>query len=331
MDGDPYPTLPIYRYRARFRPRRELRLPQVARTAVLRGAFGITLRKLVCHDLALQCGACPLRKTCAYPAVFDPGAADDEPQLKRYADPPRPFVLRAVGSATPERVVEGGELDLELNVVGRVQAQAPYLLSTLSRLADDGLGPQRVPLCLDRVDALDGLGLASGVALDGAASTMRPGVAGAVRASDLARPADGHARILRVRFVTPTLLREGGEVVRVPRFGALVRRLRARVGALATLFGDGPVEEDPSVLATAADRVVTRSEEIRWASESRRSSRTGERHALEGLTGQAVYECAQGTAQAMAAFLPLLRLGEQLHVGKHASFGLGRIEVDVLG
>jgi len=29
--------------------------------------------------------------------------------------------------------------------------------------------------------------------------------------------------------------------------------------------------------------------------------------------------------------MPLLRLTELLHVGKHASFGLGRIEVEVMG
>jgi CRISPR/Cas system endoribonuclease Cas6 (RAMP superfamily) len=32
----------------------------------------------------------------------------------------------------------------------------------------------------------------------------------------------------------------------------------------------------------------------------------------------------------LGPFLPLLRLGELLHVGKHATFGLGRYEVDVL-
>jgi len=41
----------------------------------------------------------------------------------------------------------------------------------------------------------------------------------------------------------------------------------------------------------------------------------------EGLVGHAVYEGD------LARFMPVLRLAELLHVGKHATFGQGRVEV----
>jgi CRISPR/Cas system endoribonuclease Cas6 (RAMP superfamily) len=58
---------------------------------------------------------------------------------------------------------------------------------------------------------------------------------------------------------------------------------------------------------------------------SRRSARTGERHPVNGVLGAAVYE---GTG--IAAAMPWLRLAEALGVGKHATFGNGRITVEVL-
>jgi hypothetical protein len=322
--ADSYATLPVYRYRAHFRSKGELRLPAERRSAVLRGAFGITLRKLVCHDLTLDCAACPLRKACAYPAVFDPGATTDQPALRRYADPPRPFVIRTAEFPTPERVEPGADLVLDVHVVGAAQRQAPFLLATLARLAQDGLGPRRVPLELRRVDALDAHGEGCGIALDGPAAVMRPTASPAVRAGELLRAGDQEASRVRLRFLAATLLREGGSGVDTPRFGVVMRRLRARLGALATLFGDGAFADDPKALAKAAEGIAMNAADTEWARETRRSSRTGQRHWLEGFTGEASYEGALGS------FMPLLRLGELLHVGKHASFGLGRFEVAVV-
>lgn len=68
-----------------------LHLPGDRLGVTLRGALGLTLRRLVCHDLALDCAGCDLRASCAYPALFDPGARDDAPRSD--ASPiPRPLV-----------------------------------------------------------------------------------------------------------------------------------------------------------------------------------------------------------------------------------------------
>src|SRR5215470_17704004 len=52
--------------------------------------------------------------------------------------------------------------------------------------------------------------------------------------------ANGNTSVQRVtiRFLTPTFLRAGGEVVRHPEFHHLLKRLRDRINALSTFFGD---------------------------------------------------------------------------------------------
>jgi hypothetical protein len=315
--------LTLHRYRARFRLRRPLELSAESLGVVLRGAFGLTLRRLVCHDLSLACAACPLRSTCAYPAVFDPGARDDRTAIARIADPPRPFVVRP-SAIHGEGVPRDGEFGMDLHVVGAAQAEAPLLLTALQRLADEGIGPGRVGLLLEHIEVLDARGTPCSRALDPREARLTP-AAPALRARDLVRPGDPIARCVRIRYVTPTFLREAGAPMTEPAFGPLLRRLRARLGAFSTVYGEAPIGDDPREVGALADRVALVRSDVRWRETERRSTRTGQRHPLGGFVGEALYEGDLGP------FLPMLRLAELLHVGKHATFGLGRVEVEVLG
>src|SRR5260370_21370567 len=58
---------------------------------LLRGAFGITLRRLICDPACPGPRTCPDRHTCPYARIFEPPAAAPS----GLADPPRPFVFRA--------------------------------------------------------------------------------------------------------------------------------------------------------------------------------------------------------------------------------------------
>jgi len=182
---------------------------------------------------------------------------------------------------------------------------------------------------VDAVHSLDAAGMASDTICERGSDLVRP-IRAPLRARDLVRPGDTTAARVRVRFVTPTDLR-GGVAAAIdgdaaPAFGILVRRARDRAGALATFFGEGPLQHDPRALAAAADEVRTARAEIVRVAIMRRSARTGQRHPLGGVTGAAVYE-----GDGVAAAMPWLRLAEVLGVGKHATFGNGRIAVEALG
>lgn len=59
---------------------------------------------------------------------------------------------------------------------------------------------------------------------------------------------------------------------------------------------------------------------------NRTSARTGQRHPIGGVVGSVIY-----AGDAIAEMMPWLRLAEVLGVGKHATFGNGRVEVTPLG
>jgi hypothetical protein len=69
---------------------------------------------------------------------------------------------------------------------------------------------------------------------------------------------------------------------------------------------------------------VVRSE-LRWLDWERYSHRQRTKMRLGGLMGEVEYGFAD--AMSMAEFLPLLILGELLHIGTSTTFGLGKYEI----
>jgi CRISPR/Cas system endoribonuclease Cas6 (RAMP superfamily) len=130
---------------------------------------------------------------------------------------------------------------------------------------------------------------------------------------------------LTLRFLTPTLLRADGEVIRRPEFHHVFKRLRDRINALCTFFGDGPLNADFRGLGESAEKVRTVASQTEWVERFRTSSKTRQPHELSGLVGEATYEGR------LSEFLPWLALGEFLHVGKHTAWGNGQYEMCPMG
>jgi hypothetical protein len=332
-DLDALDSLAIHRYRVDLALERSLDVPAHQRAVLWRGAFGAVFRSLVCHDLGLACEACPLRTVCPFPRVFAPSVFETRLAIARMRDPPRPFVLSDPHPAAPS-LPSDAPLALGLTVVGTAVVELPYFVVALRRLGDDGIGRGRTRFRIDTVRCVDAEGLPGEAVYTRGSDLVRP-VRVPMRARDLMRPGDEGAGRVRVRFVTPTDVRGGSTGVtasgvdghgEAPAFGVLVRRARDRAGALATFFGGGPLGHDPRAVGAAADGVTVARAEIARTEIARRSARTGLRHPVGGVVGAVVYVGA-GVAGAM----PWLRLAEAIGVGKHATFGNGRIEVAVLG
>jgi hypothetical protein len=138
---------------------------------------------------------------------------------------------------------------------------------------------------------------------------------------DLASPEPAQAAL--VRFLTPTELKGAGEVPDTAPFAILFARLRDRIATLRRIYGDGALEIDFRGLGQRAGKISNGhwdNMESRFA--SRRSSRTGHRHAIGGLVGFAEYEGDLGE------FAPWLRAACWTGVGRHTVWGNGQIECE---
>ena len=102
------------------------------------------------------------------------------------------------------------------------------------------------------------------------------------------------------------------------QFPLLVRALQRRLSNLEQVHGGAAsLGADYGLLPAQAENVQTTYQYLRPARQLRKGRHKGETTAMEGLLGTLEY------AGDFTPFAPLLRLGEQLGVGKWAHFGGG--------
>lgn len=300
-------------------PRSRMRLPVLGRAHVLRGGFGLTLRRLVCHDIELECARCDLRPRCVYPEIFAPSPPGSATQLTRASDLPRPFVF-APGLPGEDELRPGDRTVFRMAVVGKAIHRLPYLVAAFRNLADAGLGPDRARFRLQEVRAVGPHGLREILFEEG--GPVRMPQTSAVRVEDLVAEGDLRRTQVTLRFHTPTEIKDGAQVMTEPQMPAIVRRLRDRLSALAVFFADGPLALPFKELGALADHVQLTATDAHMLNVKRTSTRTRQTHGLSGFIGSATY-----VGGAVGTLMPLLRWAEVLHVGKHAAFGNGAVEV----
>lgn len=305
----------VWPFRFHFQAAGAVTFPEGKAGNVLRGAFGTIFRQLACVPECRDAHRCELASNCPYALVFEPRQewvrATGPSGL---ADWPRPFVFRALH--LDGRTVRAGEtFHFDLNLFEPPNKALPYFVLAFRHLVEAGLGPRRGRAVLCRVDDL---GEGGAVVFDGARLHNRELRGLQFDLSDAAgEPADR----VWVSFLTPTELKSGGELVDRPEFGALVRRLRDRVSNLRAFYQGGALGLDFEELGRSAELVKLERCELRRVESERLSGRTGQRHSLGGFVGDVEYVGEIGR------FLPFLRVGQWVGVGRQTVWGKGCLSV----
>jgi hypothetical protein len=342
-------TLRIGLFRFTITPVQSLEVPAVNKTNMLRGGFGHALRRLCCIPQCRDAKACPLVASCPYKILFEPSPPCAD-RLSKNQDIPRPFVFRAP-QTHQTRFEKGERFDFGLVLIGRALDFLPYFVLSFRELAGEGLGLNRAKCTLEKVEevGVPSNGPSPNDTLAMADRCIRPDASlvysvedqifraiGSASADRWIKTrlrefsgANGNASVQRltIRFLTPTFLRADGEVVRRPEFHQLFKRLRDRVNALSTFFGDGPLDVDFKRLGERAEKVRTVAAQTDWVERFRTSSKTRQRHELSGFVGSVTYDLCPDASNLAPVFLPWLALGEVVHVGKHTAWGNGWFEV----
>jgi CRISPR/Cas system endoribonuclease Cas6 (RAMP superfamily) len=297
-----------------------VRLPGFA-GFTLRGALGMALRRLYCPPD----GSCRRPIECPYHYLFETPRRSDAGRWVATHDP-HPFVLEPPLEAR-ELCRPGEPLAFHLVLIGRGMEFLPYVVAAVEAQGQWGLGPERGRYILLRVeDASPGPQAGQQLIFDGPARrfvngprTMTVGQAG------LEGEEWRCTTKVALRFLTPTRLKQRGRLTDALDFSLLVRSLLRRVWWLAEAHCDQRWEGDYRELLTRAEKVRVARSDLRWQDWTRYSARQRQRLLMGGFMGEVEFEGE------LSSFLPLLKMGEALHVGKGTVYGLGWYRLSSIG
>ncbi len=252
---------------------------------------------------------CALARSCPYGVLFAASAS---------ARPPFAIYVPPTNSRDSTSRL------LELSLYGPATKLFPWALSGLEQALHAGLGKSRRKWQIARVLRIrpDRKSLP----ICGSDLSRLPPI---IEPDTLKLKADRYLapRPIEVRLLSPTRLIRDGRLLPghqpVP-FDLLVARSLDRFRGL---YGDGASDLlQPAIrdaIEADAARVPLLRDRTRWIEVKDYSARSRSELRLGGRIGQLVY------GEEAARFLPILRAGEILHLGKNPASGCGRIQVDI--
>ncbi|MEA3361640.1 MAG: CRISPR system precrRNA processing endoribonuclease RAMP protein Cas6, partial [Thermodesulfobacteriota bacterium] len=129
---------------------------------------------------------------------------------------------------------------------------------------------------------------------------------------------------LKITIETPLRLKFTNRLSAELPFHVLVRTMLRRVSSLFNYYGDGEPDLDYRGMVKRAEGVHILNSNLHWFDWRRYSSRQDKSMLMGGMIGSIIYEGEIGD------YLPLMDLCSQFHLGKQTSFGLGKINAEIL-
>lgn len=309
------PAIPYLRLRMTLSAEEAVVLPPFL-GSTFRGAFGHALRRMVCVMGPEQvCGECGLRQACSYTRIFEPYVEGERPPFLGGVDQAvRPYVFEPFEEGG--RLAPGGTVRFDLLLFGQASELAAYTVLAVERMARVGLGARRIPFRLQKVEALSPDGSAQEVFRAGAP------LSGARISAAVPAAAPLPEGEVTLRFETPLRIKTRDHLNDRPRFRDLAFNMLRRILELSYFHVPGAVIDwNFRPLLDRTDDVQIIAADLAWHDWERFSQRQGTSMKLGGLVG------TMTLAGDLSPFTSLLRAAEVVHVGKGATFGLGKVSV----
>lgn len=296
--------LPVVRYRFCAEVQKPLELPFYA-GSMLRGAFGQALRRLACVERRSECADCSLTAVCLYTALFEAAKA---PRAQNKPVNPNPYVIEP--PPVGHQVLSVGQhLEFSMVLIGNAIPHLPLIILAWQQALQHGLAKGKSRCQLQSVYSEHD---SKPIFTQGRGYSP----------PDIPKlPAINNTQALSLVFQTPLRLQhQSGRVgLRELTAPVLLIALLRRIQALCQEHLTDDVCPELSHLFQHLNQVqVTDTQGLHWVDWTRYSSRQQQNMTLGGLMGEVRLE---GNLE---PFIPLLYLGQWLHLGKNTTFGMGQ-------
>ena len=295
--------------------------------STIRGGFGHAFRRVSCTMNNKECADCLLKEKCAYSYVFETPLPAGTNIMRKYRSVPHPFVIEP----PPERRM-GYKLDDEISfkliLIGKAIDYLPYFIYSFHELGDIGIGKGRGRYELKSVEAFDTSD--TGAKASKYIYNTETKVLKSFNSININIDTDmiGHesqgqdTKQLTINFETPTRISYNQHLTMDLEFHIFIRQLLRRLSLLSYFHcGDDKSGLNFKAVIKEAEGVKVDKQALKWYDWERYSAKQNTRMKMGGFVGEITFK---GNIE---PFIPMIKAGEILHIGKGTSFGLGKYEI----
>lgn len=279
--------------------------------STFRGGLGNVFKRTLCISRDKKCDDCVLLTKCAYSYCFETPAKDKG--KARSSNWPHPYIIEPPSEAKTA-YQKGEQIELRLILIGKGIDYLPYFVLVFDELGKHGIGKGRGKYLLERVT-------------DNNEAPVYMSESHFLSDSYEIKTFDKikeeistfNSKRITLHFLAPTRIKYKGRLTKEPNFKILTETLLRRISALS--FYHCGEHFGYSDLIEKAGSVSIIKSDLKWRDWERYSSRQNTRMKLGGFVGTITFE---GN---LREFMPFVKLGEYIHIGKQTSFGLGKYEI----
>lgn len=304
-------------YKITLKSLEKIELPYYSGFA-FRGLFGNCLKKVVCilKSVKQSCNDCILKDKCIYSTVFESPKPKDNGVLKGVDTAPHPFII------VPEKFNmqfnrKGSTNSIFLTLFGKADEYLPFFVVVFEKMGKTGIGKNRGKFIVKNIKKMTGINRSVTIYSDNSKDIKNVKFSFDI---DYFKNLKPKSEKIVIRSFTPLRLKKDNKFVslEVDLFDMLIA-LKRRLRALS-YYHSGKEVEFPKVedILEGVEGTLLNS---MWLDLTRFSSRQKIKMKMGGLMLKAEIS---GDIEKV---YPYLKLMEFVHIGKNASFGLGKIEV----
>lgn len=347
--------LPLARYRFTAQIHEDTWLPEYA-GSLFRGQFGAALRRLSCMTRQPECTDCPLKLTCPYTLIFQP-VPPTEHALQNFSAIPTGYIivppLPEAGYQQPyfgrQFLSANSIFEFEMVLVGDIRHQLPLIIYAWQRALARGLTRDRKQATLLTVQCLNSshnyyLNQCEDSSfrqiidkpmekyrqsLDEFVWTIdSPNVH--VHNTNLKTPTFvSSSNTLRISINTPLRLQRKGHIIGPENLDTrtLISAMARRIALIMEFHSKEPKWGLMVPQLVALSEAIQIRANLRWFDWRRYSSRQRQEMALGGVVGDIELTADR---EVLRALWPWLWVGQWVHIGKNATFGMGNYDLEWL-
>lgn len=301
------PDLEIYRFQIQAEFKTAAILPEF-KGATFRGAFGISLREITCVNKPCKdCKLCLINKQCPYKQIFSV-----ESEENRFHNIPSPFILEPPYDRK-KFYDQRSKLCFNFVVIGKMIEYFPYIVLAFKRMGEKGIGikDRRGSFVISKIESNNG------IVYDGEKEILSQ-----YKKAEKIDISELEIEAVRLKFISPARIKSDGKLIKDLPFALLVKSILRRIFLLKKNYCENSdFNVDHQSIIKKACAVETISCNLKWYDWERFSTSQKTNMRLGGFVGEIDYMGKLGD------FIRYLKIGEIIHVGKNASFGLGKYAI----